>query len=297
MIKKLDLGPAHKEVFAAATPLGLIGLAIGCAALTPIAFGKGLDVAGLKTAAMYCLLFGAGGQLIAGLMELTNKNLYGGTLFTAFSFNWVMNWWALDALSGGTTPSSAIVLSVDVAFLVIFAVMTYGFGFYSKLLFLLLLDIDLMFVCRILKEVTHAAALNLPIAILTVLLALIALYIAFAMLINPTANRAIFKMPAAPMFRATPKATFDFSLRRAVFEALYDWWRDRAFETLEVDKLREKVGAKLEGRRLEPDLHYLAELGAVAVEGPSEGKPIRSVRLTAAGIDFYEQTILQKYAG
>ena len=59
------------------TPIGLICLAIGCAALVPIAFGAGLSPSGLKTAAMFCLLFGAGGQLVAGLGSLLNKNVYG----------------------------------------------------------------------------------------------------------------------------------------------------------------------------------------------------------------------------
>lgn len=33
---------------------------------------------------------------MAGILSLANKNLLGGTLFTAFAFNWVMNWWTLS---------------------------------------------------------------------------------------------------------------------------------------------------------------------------------------------------------
>lgn len=293
MIKKIELGTAHKEVFAEATPLGLIGLAIGCAALTPIAFGKGLDVPGLQTAAMYCLLFGGGCQFLAGVFNFANKNLFGGTLLTAFSFNWALNYWALDAISKGHAPSPTIILSVDIAFLLVFVVMTYGFGFFSKLLFLFLLDIDLMYVCRILKELTHSKAFDIPIAVLTVLLGVISLYIALGMIINPTAGRAIFKFPG-PMFLATPKPTFDFSLRKAVFEVLYKHWREHAFEPMTMELLRAGLDAKFQASKLEPDLHYFAELGAVAIQ--ADGTPIRTVRLTAAGIDFYEQTILGKYA-
>ena len=100
------------------TPLGLICLAVGCAALVPIAFGAALTPQGLRTAAMFCLLFGAGGQLVAGLGNLANRNLYGGTLFTAFAFNWVMNWWALDGLSRGQAPDATVVFAVDVCFLI-----------------------------------------------------------------------------------------------------------------------------------------------------------------------------------
>ena len=56
-------------------------------------------------------------------------NLYGGTLFTAFAFNWVFNWWVLDALAGGLVPDHSVLLAVDCCFLLIFAAMTYGFGF------------------------------------------------------------------------------------------------------------------------------------------------------------------------
>lgn len=189
--------------FAESTPLGLLGLAIGCAALVPIACGHPVTPAGLKTAAMFCLLFGAGGQFLAGMMALANKNVLGGTLFTTFSFNWVMNWWALSGMAEGKLPDPTIVLSVDVAFLLVFAVLTYAFGFHSKLLFAFLLDIDLLYVARIARELTHAAPLSLMVAVCTVLLALIALWLAFAILVNPVAGRAVFAMPG-PMFQPVP---------------------------------------------------------------------------------------------
>src|SRR5262249_36946764 len=148
MIRKVDLGGKH-EVFAEPTPLGLIGLAIGCAALTPIAFGRALTPAGLKTAAMFCLLFGGGCQLVAGLMNYANKNLFGATILTAFSFNWIMNWWALTSVASGTVPDHDVLLATDAASLVVFLVVSYGFGFFSSLLFVFLLDIDLLYACKV----------------------------------------------------------------------------------------------------------------------------------------------------
>lgn len=187
--------------FAEPTALGLFGLSIGCAALLPIAFGVTLTPAALRTAAMFCLLFGAGGQFLAGVMALANKNLLGGTLFTTFSFNWVMNWWALAGLSEGKLPDPSVVLSVDCTFLLIFAVLTYAFGFHSKLLFAFLLDIDVLFVGRIAKEALHMPQLGLLVAACTVALIGISLWIAFAVLVNPTAGRAVFAMPG-PLFKA-----------------------------------------------------------------------------------------------
>jgi len=192
-------------IFAEPTPMGLIGLAIGCAALAPIALGVTLTPAAFKTAAMFCLLFGGGCQFLAGVMSLANKNLYGGTLFTAFAFNWVMNWWMLTSVAGGVMPDHAVLLSADICFLLIFSAMTYGFGFFSGLLFLFLLVIDLMYVFKVIAGLTGTAALALPIAALTIILGLLALWIAFALLLNPVAGRRLFWFPG-PVFKAPPPA-------------------------------------------------------------------------------------------
>jgi uncharacterized protein len=201
-----DTAPA--PFFAEPTPLGLLGLAIGCAALTPIAFGVTLTADAFRTAAWFCLLFGAGGQFLAGMMALANKNMLGGTLFTTFSFNWVMNWWALSEVSQGRIPNASIVLSVDICFLIIFVVLTYAFGFVSKLLLAFLVDIDLLYALRITRELTHTRSLGLAIAGCTVALALIALYIAFALLVNPLAGRPVFPVPG-PAFTPRPNGSAD----------------------------------------------------------------------------------------
>lgn len=189
--------PAVDLKFADPTALGLFGLAIGCAALLPIAFGmksaQTLDA--LRTTAILCLLFGGGCQFLAGLMSFANKNMLGGTLLTTFSFNWVMNWWALDGLVNGKPPSAAIVLAVDLCFIVIFFAMTYAFAFYSKLLVVFLLDIDLIYMLRIARELTHAqAALAMPIAIATLVLMALALYIAVALVLVNASGKSILPM-------------------------------------------------------------------------------------------------------
>ncbi len=200
-----DTKEVPQVIFAEPTPLGLIGLAAGCAALTPVAFGAALSPAALKTAAMLCLLFGGGCQFLAGVMSLANRNLYGGTLFTAFSFNWAMNWWMLNAVAGGVIPDHSVMLAADCCFLLVFAAMTYGFGFFSGLLFAFMLVIDLMYALKIAAAVTGSGAFALPVAALTVILGLLALWIAFALLLNPVAGRRLFWFPG-PVFgnAATP---------------------------------------------------------------------------------------------
>jgi succinate-acetate transporter protein len=295
MIRRIDIGATHRhEVFAEPTPLGLIGLAIGCAALTPIAFGFRLTPAGLSTAAVFCLLFGAGCQFLSGMMSFVNKNLYGGTLFTAFAFNWTLNWWVLVSLAKGAVPDHVIIQATEVASLVIFVVLTYGFGFYSKLLFAFLIDIDLLYACKVANAVGGTRTFDFPIAVFTVGLGVLSLWIAFALLINPTAGRPFFPI-AGPMFYAPAKPAFDASLRRAIFAVLYGHWREHAFRPMTLEELQRALGETGDGRSILPELAYLAELGGLVLTH-REGEPPRptTVRLSAAGIDFYEQVALKK---
>lgn len=196
-------GPAPR--FADPTALGLFGLAIGCASLLPVAFGakEAFTPDALRTAAAFCLLFGAGCQLLAGLMSFANANLLGGTLLTTFSFNWIVNAWALNGLSQGKAPSALVVLAVDCCFLVLFLVMTYAFGFFSRLLFAFLLDIDLLYVFRIARELTHVSAFGMLIAIATLVLMLLSLYIAFSLVLASAAGRVILPI-GKPLFDPTP---------------------------------------------------------------------------------------------
>jgi hypothetical protein len=189
--------------------------------------------------------------------------------------------------------------------LVIFIVFTYGFGFFSKLLFFFLLDIDLLFVARLVKHfvlksagLAAAAKLDLPIGLFTLGLAVIALWLAFAALINLTAGKQLFKVPG-PLFFAPKRAGFDWSTRFNVFDTLYKHWREHAFEELSVETLRQRVKEAGVERDILPELFYLQEYGALQLrtEGASDaslGVP-RTARLTAGGIDLYEQLILKKY--
>jgi len=206
--------PGPTLPFGEPTPLGLLGLSIGCGALLPIAFGMvpsdpARAAAMFATASWFCLLFGAGCQFLAGIMSLANKNTLGGTLLTTFSFNWVMNWYALSEASQGRAVDASVGFSVDVTFIIIFVVLTYAFGFYSKLLFVFLLDIDALYLLRIARHLLgHVHPLYAPlgtgVGIATVLLMVIALYISFALLVNPAAGRAVFPTSGAMFKAATP---------------------------------------------------------------------------------------------
>lgn len=190
---------AGRELLANPVPLGLIGLSVASAALVPICFGHGLSVGGLRMAAALCLLFGGGCQFLAGLFCFLNKNVFGGTLFTAFSFLWAYNAWSLRALTYGLAPDPAIALAMDVCFLVIFVFFTYAHGFFSSVLFLFLVDITLIFVARILKLLSGAAWLDPALGALTIGMIALALWLAFGILLNPLRGKALFPM-GKPLF-------------------------------------------------------------------------------------------------
>ncbi|HNV71705.1 MAG TPA: GPR1/FUN34/YaaH family transporter, partial [Candidatus Ozemobacteraceae bacterium] len=279
MIKRIDIAPPHNEVFGNPAPLGLIGLAVACAAITPVAFKFTLTAEALKTAAIYCVLFGGACQFITGIMEFANKNVYGGTIFTAFAFNWIITGWTFYALAQGFMPDHHVLLAVEITLFVIFVILTYGFGFFSKLLFFFLVDIDLLYVCKIAKALTHHPMLDFPIALLTVILGFMGFWLAMAALINPLARQEIFKT-TGPMFVPQRRKPFDWSLRRAIFDILYHQWRQRAFEEMTIDEFRKQLKAKVGERNPLPDIWYLKEYGCLELTvDPSDKNKILSMRL------------------
>ncbi len=281
MVQLAPVSLHGREVVADPTPMGLLGLAIGCAALTPIAFGRSLTPAGLETAALFCLLFGAGCQLFAGLLNLVNRNLYGGTLFLTFAFNWVVNAWALHSLAKGFVPDPAVIFATEVCFLVIFVLISWGFGHFSSLLFVFLLDIDLLYVLKVAGHLLETKAFAIPIALLTVGLAVIALWIAFALLLNPVTGRRIFTL-GMPLFRSSAKPPVDLSVRTALVATLYGSWRDVASPLSQSDLFARL--AALGEPRLRAELAYLSAMGVVE---PGDG----AVRLSPAGIDLWERHV------
>ncbi|HOY66201.1 MAG TPA: GPR1/FUN34/YaaH family transporter [Candidatus Ozemobacteraceae bacterium] len=309
MIRKVSLGNPHHEVFGNPAPLGLLGLAVACAALTPVAFGYGITADGklipgaFATSGLFALLFGAGCQLLAGLMDFANRNTYGGTIFTAFAFNWIVTGLSFIGIAYGVVLDHTVLLATEILLLVVFLFLTYGFGFFSRLLFFFLLDIDFLYVFRIIRGFTGSTAMNIPIAVCTLILGLIGLWLALGGLLNPLTGRQMFYI-GGPMFRGQRRKGFDWTVRNRIFEVLYRHWKTAAFAEMTLEKLQAevkqlgsaKVKAGLETEEIVPDLFYLMEYGALKMSFTGgESGSITGIRLTAQGIDLYEQLILHKY--
>ncbi|MCE1246875.1 MAG: GPR1/FUN34/YaaH family transporter [Firmicutes bacterium] len=294
MIKKVNLLPDH-HVFGEPAPLGLLGLAISSFALAPILFGVGADKSGFLMVAVCAILFGGCCQLLSGLMDFANKNAFGGAVFTTFSFMWFKTGIEFYLLTKGLLLSHDISFILDVCLLVIFAVLTYGFGHFSTVLFLFLLDVDMIYVSKIVNHVFHTKVMVMPLAIFTILMGAIAVWITFATLINPVAGRPIFKS-GPPLFKANKKSGFDFSIRYTIFKVLYEHWQENAFNMMSLSDLNSKLADAVSGMKLEPQLFYLMEYGSIAMDFSDEEKTkVKGIRLTASGIDLYEQLILKKY--
>lgn len=296
MLERYELFGPSSDRFGNPAPLGLLGLTIACAALVPIGAGQALTASAFGSAAVYALLFGGGCQLLAGLMMFGNKNSFGGTVFTCFSFLWAINAWSFYSLSQGRVPDHAVGLAVEVALLLIFVGLTWGFGHFAKMLFLFLVDIDLLFVFRIIRSVTHTKAMEMPILACTLGLGLIGLWLAFGALLNPLLGRPLFAV-GAPVFHGPTPQRFDWSVRKTLFTVLYGHWQKSAFRPVSLETLRSEMKAAGIDKALEPDLFYLAELGFVVL-GCADADPhtIETVRLHAKGVDIHEQLVLNKYA-
>ena len=95
-------------------------------------------------------------------------------------------------LSAWTTDEAA----AQAAFGEVFA----EFDRLESLLMAFLVDIDLLYFARIARHLGGGEWLGVVIGVCTIALAAISLWIAFALLINPVAGRAVFAFPG-PVFR------------------------------------------------------------------------------------------------
>jgi hypothetical protein len=179
--------------------------------------------------------------------------------------------------------------------MIIFVFLTYGFGFFSKALFVFLLDIDLLFACKLIKGFTGTGFFDFPIAIFTLFLGLIGLWLALGGLINPITGVEFFPV-GKPVFQKETQKSFDFSIRKIIFYTLYYQWKEHGFEGMDIETLEKKAKGTIGEQNIMPDLYYLMEYGSIHINfEDSEEKKIKNVRLTAAGIDLYEQLIFKKY--
>lgn len=129
------------------TALGLFGLAI----VTFVASSQKLGITnGLSFVIVYAIFLGATAQLIACILDFIHENIWGGTVFGAYAFFWyavAVAWMMKMGVFGPELAAACDVKQLGFAFLgyLIFSVlMTIGAMEVSKLIFIIMVVIDIL---------------------------------------------------------------------------------------------------------------------------------------------------------
>ncbi|MEI7429168.1 MAG: acetate uptake transporter [Betaproteobacteria bacterium] len=129
------------------TALGLFGLAI----VTLVASSQKLGITtGLSFVIVYALFLGATAQLMASVLDFIYENIWGGTVFGAYAFFWyavAVAWMMKMGVFGPELAAACDVKQLGFAFLgyLIFSVMmTIGAMEVSKLIFIIMVVIDVL---------------------------------------------------------------------------------------------------------------------------------------------------------
>lgn len=151
-----------KVVVADPSALGLFGLAM----VTLVASSQKLGItSGVSLVIPWAIFLGASAQLMACINDFKHNNHFGATAFGAYAFFWfsmAMSWFIQNGVFGEKLAEAADVKQLGVAFigyLIFTAFMTIGAMETNKVLFLIFLMIDFLFIglsCSVLGIAEHA---------------------------------------------------------------------------------------------------------------------------------------------
>ena len=175
--------------------LGLIGLAV--AALVLASTDLGLVPATAKSLMIpWILFFGATAQLIAGTMEFKRNNIFGATVFTTYA----MTMYAI-ALTLFITSFTDIDFNIAhygyglIAILVFSIIATIASLLTNKMLFIILIFVDLAVIALIPHYFHNITAV--PAGIFLLCVSITAFYTALAILLNTMAGKTILPLGKA----------------------------------------------------------------------------------------------------
>ena len=138
-----------KVVVADPSALGLFGLAM----VTLVASSQKLGItSGVSLVIPWAIFLGASAQLVACINDFKHNNHFGATAFGAYAFFWfsmAMSWFIQNGVFGEKLAESADVKQLGIAFigyLIFTAFMTIGAMETNKVLFLIFLMIDFLFI-------------------------------------------------------------------------------------------------------------------------------------------------------
>lgn len=288
------------ELFGNPTPIGLIGLAIGCMVLAPIEFGW--TNASDPQVWRWMMLTAGVLQIYAGVVDLINKNILGATAFTVYGVLWVCNAWVI---SSGMPADPTIKGFIYIVFLLMSLFMLVGFMFVSLNLTIVLVEFNIIFIANILAlfNPTLHKPMAVIIGILLILVALQTMWAAAGGILNSLLGKNVFPQGEAPLKKQELKKSDDFQsikmheeIRKQIVEVLYEFWEKNGFEYTETTLVTEKLNKKKE--ELLPDFSYLYYKGYVAMDEEkykANPQAVKWVRLTAAGLDYYAELQMNKF--
>lgn len=291
----------HTERMGNPTPIGLIGLALGCAVLAPQQLGL---TNGADAAIWIWMLLGAGAlQVYAGVIDLINRNVLGATAFTVYGTLWIASAWF--RAHDGTAGDPLVLAYVNFTFMLISAVILIGFMTVSLNLTIVLVEFVTIFAVEVLA--TAFPALNLPVhnivGTLLIMAAFQVLWAAAGGIINGLLGREIFWQgtpPLRPPHAREPAAYRErrhhMQLRERILGVMYDYWEHHGWEWLSTHTVCEQLGMPPEA--LAPDFWYLFQKGHVAVDEDrlkADPEGPKWVRITASGVDYHDELQLSHF--
>jgi succinate-acetate transporter protein len=195
IIKSETTVKAFPMVTAEPAALGLIGLAV--ATLVLASTDLGLTSSSSKSLMMpWVLFFGATAQLIAGAIDFKRKNIFGATVFTTYS---------MTMYSISLTLFITIFTDVEfdithyayglIAILVFSTIATAASLMTNKILFAILIFVDLAVIALIAHYLYNALAVSAGIFLL--LTSVFSFYAAAAILLNTMAGKTILPLGSA----------------------------------------------------------------------------------------------------
>ena len=180
------------------TGLGLFGLAI----VTLVAASQKLHITeGLSYVIVYAIFLGATAQLVASIFDFLHDNIWGATVFGAYAFFWyaIATCWMMKmGVFGPILAAATDVGQIGFAFLgyLIFSLfMTIGALEVNKMIFTIMVFIDILLAALTLNAFGVAPALTGTIAgIAEMVTSLLSFYAASAVVLNTHFGRAFMPM-------------------------------------------------------------------------------------------------------
>lgn len=287
------------------TPIGLMGLAFGCAALAPAEIGWTLP--NDPRIWLWMLLFGGALQIWAGVVDLINRNVLGATAFTLYGALWL-----ISGLQMGIPSDPMVKVYIYIFFLAFTVWMTIGFMTVSLNLSIVFVDFIFIFLLEIAAGIQPSLhhSVSPIVGVLHLAAAVQVVWAAAGGVLNSLLGRNLFVQGEPPLHRqrqdenaSSDSISNDFGslrhhleLREQIVRVLYQWWEENGdawSSSLDIcGRLNRTASA------LRPDFWYLYRKAYVEMdEREYEEHPDapKKVRLTASGIDYYGQMQMRKF--